>query len=130
MIGTSSETPNTWMWPWANPGYGTLHPAVSAIPSGCAKGREAGIPEFFMEFSSLESVTGHDMRPGSAVTFLVARLSGVPAIHAAPYNNGATYLAVLDLKLLISVPEALPRLTPVCLQCSGNHRQTISNFGA
>ena len=70
------------------------------------------------------------MRPGSAVAFLAARLSGAPAIYAAPYSNGVAYLAVLDLKLPAPVPEALPRLMSVCLQYSGNHRQTIGNFGA
>ena len=57
MIGTSSEISNTWMWSWANPGYGASHPAVSAILPGCAKGREAGIPEFAVESFSLEGVT-------------------------------------------------------------------------
>lgn len=130
MVGTSSEISNTWMWSWANPGYGTSHPAVSAILPGCAKGREAGIPEFAVESFSLEGVTDYGMRPGSAVAFLAARLSGAPAIYAAPYSNGVAYLAVLDLKLPAPVPEALPRLMSVCLQYSGNHRQTIGNFGA
>ena len=45
MVDTSSEISNTWMWSWANPGYGASHPAVSAILPECAKGRKAGIPE-------------------------------------------------------------------------------------
>ena len=73
MVGTSSEISNTWMWSWANPGYGASHPAVSAILPGCAKGREAGIPEFSVESFSLEGVTDYGMRPGSAVAFLAAR---------------------------------------------------------
>ena len=130
MIGTSSEISNTWMWSWANPGYGASHPAVSAILPGCAKGREAGIPEFAVESFSLEGVTDYGMRPGSAVAFLTARLAGMSAIYAAPYSNGVAYLAVLDLELPAPVPEALPRMMSACLQYSGNHRQTIGNFGA
>ena len=130
MVGTSSEISNTWMWSWANPGYGTSHPAVSAILPGCAKGREAGIPEFSMESFSLEGVTDYGMRPGSAVAFLAARLSGAPAIYAAPYGSGVAYLAIFNLELPAPTPEALPRMMSACLQYSGNHRQTIGNFGA
>ena len=88
VIGTSSEISNTWMWSWANPGYGSSHPAVSAILPGCAKGREAGIPEFTTEMFSLDGVTDYGMRPGSAVAFLAARLAGATAIYAAPYQPG------------------------------------------
>lgn len=130
MIGTSSEISNTWMWSWANPGYGASHPAVTAILPGCAKGREAGIPEFAAESFSLDGVTDYGMRPGSAVAFLAARLSGAPAVYAAPYSNGVAYLAVLNLALPIPSPESLPRMLSACLQYSGNHRQTIGNFGA
>lgn len=130
MVGTSSEISNTWMWSWANPGYGTSHPAVKEILPGCARGREAGIPEFTAESFSLEGVTDYGMRPGSAVAFLTARLSGAPAVYAAPYDNGVAYLAVLDLDLPAPVPEALPRMMSACLEYSGNHRQTIGNFGA
>ena len=94
MIGTSSEISNTWMWSWANPGYGASHPAVSAILPGCAKGREAGIPEFAVESFSLDGVTDYGMRPGSAVAFLAARLSGAPAMYAAPGEDGATRAGV------------------------------------
>ena len=130
MIGTSSEISNTWMWSWANPGYGASHPAVSAILSGCAKGREAGIPEFAAESFSLEGVTDYGMRPGSAVAFLAARLSGAPAIYAAPYGSGVAYLAIFNLELPAPTPEALPRMMSACLEYSRNHRQTIGNFGA
>ena len=130
MVGTSSEISNTWMWSWANPGYGASHPAVSAILPGCAKGREAGIPEFSVESFSLEGVTDYGMRPGSAVAFLAARLSGAPAIYAAPYGSGVAYLAIFNLELPAPTPEALPRMMSACLEYSRNHRQTIGNFGA
>jgi hypothetical protein len=130
MIGTSSEISNTWMWSWANPGYGASHPAVSAILPGCAKGREAGIPEFAVESFSLEGVTDYGMRPGSAVAFLAARLSGAPAMYAAPYGSGVAYLAIFNLELPAPTPETLPRMMSACLEYSRNHRQTIGNFGA
>ena len=44
MVGTSSEISNTWMWSWANPGYGTSHPAVSAILPGVRKGTRGRHP--------------------------------------------------------------------------------------
>ena len=130
MIGTSSEISNTWMWSWANPGYGASHPVVSAILPGCAKGREAGIPEFAAESFSLEGVTDYGMRPGSAVAFLAARLSGAPAIYAAPYGSGIAYLAIFNLELPVPTSETLPRMMSACLEYSRNHRQTIGNFGA
>lgn len=130
IIGTSSEISNTWMWSWANPGYGTAHPAVAQILPGCEKGREAGIPEFTAESFSLDGVTNYGMRPGSAVAFLTARLSGAPAVYAAPYGDGVAYLAVFNLELPTPTAEALPRMMSACLEHSGNHRQTIGNFGA
>ena len=130
VIGTSSEISNTWMWSWANPGYGSSHPAVSAILPGCAKGREAGIPEFTTEMFSLDGVTDYGMRPGSAVAFLAARLAGATAIYAAPYQPGVAYLAILNLALSDPTPVVLPRMMSTCLEYSGNHRQTIGTYGA
>jgi hypothetical protein len=111
VLGSFDTVEGSWLWGWANPGFGTL-PAVAAAETLRAFGAEHGISEFEQELVDLSGFPD----PRYAAEMLafgamgVLRADGYIGVQAN--ETGRLYMVPDDPQVPIAGPDlvALPRL--------------------
>ncbi|MQA97952.1 MAG: hypothetical protein GEV11_26305 [Streptosporangiales bacterium] len=88
LLGTFAHSDRTWLWGWANPGFGWDEPAVAPLRGMYAYGRRQNIPELttgVLDFSSFPE----PLRAAGALAILAAVPLGGCGVHAVEVNDGA-----------------------------------------
>ncbi|HEY3354790.1 MAG TPA: hypothetical protein VGQ83_16165 [Polyangia bacterium] len=89
VLGTESDTSETWRWSWANPG-GIPDQLTLASRRLQALGTEQGIPELAEPVLALCDVTGHEL------ALCATSLLGADAYYRGPHGGGAVYVLIRD----------------------------------
>ncbi|MFF0267753.1 DUF6882 domain-containing protein [Kribbella sp. NPDC004536] len=132
LLGSFSELDGTWLWGWANPGFGPDAPAVA--PTGAIRefGERHGITEFTAESPDLSGFE----QPGQAATMLAitaGTVLGGRGVWSTAINEGRghVYLHVADEQLPEAGfdPIATPRLLVTAVSVfPSDHRQVVRGY--
>ncbi|GAA2829550.1 DUF6882 domain-containing protein [Kribbella solani] len=132
LLGSFSELDHTWLWGWANPGFGPDAPAVAPTLAIREFGDRHGIPEFTAESPDL---SGFPQPAQAAITLAITAGSvlGGRGVWSTAINEGRghVYLHVADEQLPRAGfdPIATPRLLLTAVSVfPGDHRRVVRGY--
>ncbi|WP_371402573.1 hypothetical protein OHA10_32370 [Kribbella sp. NBC_00662] len=137
LLGSFSELDQTWLWGWANPGFGADAPAVAPTLAVREFGRQHGISEFTADSPDL---SGFPQPAQAAITLAITAgaVLGGRGVWSTAINEGRghVYLHVADEQLPLAGFDAIatPRLLMTAVSVfPSDHRQVVrgyfQNFG-
>lgn len=137
LLGSFSELDQTWLWGWANPGFGADAPAVAPTVAIREFGGQHGISEFTTDSPDL---SGFPQPAQAAITLAITAgaVLGGRGVWSTAINEGRghVYLHVADEQLPLAGFDAIatPRLLMTAVSVfPSDHRQVVrgyfQNFG-
>ncbi|HEY3560166.1 MAG TPA: hypothetical protein VGL05_22005 [Kribbella sp.] len=132
LLGSFSELDRTWLWGWANPGFGPQAAAVAATLAIRDFGERHGIAEFTTDSPGL----GGFEQPVQAATMLAitaGTVLGGRGVWSTAINEGQghVYLHVADEQLPLAGFDAIatPRLLMTAVSVfPSDHRQVVRGY--
>jgi hypothetical protein len=132
LLGSFSELEQTWLWGWANPGFGADAPAVAPTLAVREFGAQHGIGEFTADSPDLSGFA----QPGqAAITLAIAAgaVLGGRGVWSTAINEGRgqVYLHVADEQLPLAGFDAIatPRLLMTAVSVfPSDHRQVVRGY--
>ena len=132
LLGSFSELDQTWLWGWANPGFGPDAPAVAPTVAIRQLGGRHGIDEFTA--GSLD-LSGFPQPAQAAITLAIAAgaVLGGRGVWSTAINEGRghVYLHVADEQLPLAEFDAIatPRLLMTAVSVfPSDHRQVVRGY--
>lgn len=132
LLGSFSELDRTWLWGWANPGFGPDAPAVVSTLAIREFGARHGIGEFTAESPDL---SGFEQPAQAAITLAITAGSvlGGRGVWSTAINEGQghVYLHVADEQLPQAGFDAIatPRLLMTAISVfPADHRQVVRGY--
>ncbi|MEU8226709.1 DUF6882 domain-containing protein [Kribbella sp. NPDC048915] len=132
LLGSFSELDGTWLWGWANPGFGPAAPAVVPTLAIREFGQRHGIDEFVTDSPDL---SGFEQPQQAAITLAIAAGSvlGGRGVWSTAINEGRghVYLHVADEQLPQAGFDAIatPRLLRTAISVfPADHRQVVRGY--
>jgi len=132
LLGSFSELDRTWLWGWANPGFGPDAPAVAPTLAIREFGERHGIAEFTTDSPDLG---GFEQPAQAAITLAIAAGSvlGGRGVWSTAINEGRghVYLHVADEQLPRADFDAIatPRLLMTAVSVfPADHRQVVRGY--
>jgi len=132
LLGSFSELDRTWLWGWANPGFGPDAPAVAPTLAIREFGERHGIAEFTTDSPDLG---GFEQPAQAAITLAIAAGSGRGGrgVWSTAINEGRghVYLHVADEQLPRADFDAIatPRLLMTAVSVfPADHRQVVRGY--
>ncbi|GAA1584640.1 hypothetical protein GCM10009804_46190 [Kribbella hippodromi] len=132
LLGSFSELDHTWLWGWANPGFGRDAPAVAPTLAIREFGERHGIEEFTTESPDL---SGFPQPAQAAITLAITAGSvlGGRGVWSTAINEGRghVYLHVADEQLPRAGfdPIATPRLLLTAVSVfPADHRRVVRGY--
>ncbi|MGW5194952.1 DUF6882 domain-containing protein [Kribbella sp. NPDC004138] len=132
LLGSFSELDRTWLWGWANPGFGPDAPAVAPTLAIREFGERHGISEFTTDSPDLG---GFEQPAQAAITLAIAAGSvlGGRGVWSTAINEGRghVYLHVADEQLPRADFDAIatPRLLMTAVSVfPADHRQVVRGY--
>ena len=132
LLGSFSELDRTWLWGWANPGFGPDTPAVAPTLAIREFGERHGIAEFTTDSPDLG---GFEQPAQAAITLAIAAGSvlGGRGVWSTAINEGRghVYLHVADEQLPRADFDAIatPRLLMTAVSVfPADHRQVVRGY--
>ncbi|MEU4191575.1 DUF6882 domain-containing protein [Kribbella sp. NPDC026611] len=132
LLGSLSHLDNTWLWGWANPGFGPDFPAVAATLPIRDFGNQHGITEFTSDSPDLN---GFPDPAQAAITLAITAgwVLGGRGVWSTAINEGRghVYLYVADEQLPRATfdPFATPRLLMTAVSVFPvDHRQVVRGY--
>ncbi|MEV6266671.1 DUF6882 domain-containing protein [Kribbella sp. NPDC051936] len=132
LLGSFSELDRTWLWGWANPGFGPDAPAVAPTLAIREFGERHGISEFTTDSPDLG---GFEQPAQAAITLAIAAGSvlGGRGVWSTAINEGRghVYLHVADEQLPRADFDAIatPRLLMTAVSVfPADHRQIVRGY--
>ncbi|TDW22151.1 DUF6882 domain-containing protein [Kribbella kalugense] len=132
LLGSFSELDHTWLWGWANPGFGPDAPAVASTLPVREFGEQHGIGEFTADAPDL---SGFPQPTQAAITLAITAGSvlGGRGVWSTAINEGRghVYLHVADEQLPRAAfdPIATPRLLVTAVSVfPSDHRQVVRGY--
>lgn len=112
LLGSYAAEENTWLWGWANPQFGTAHPAVLPTLAIRELGERLSIPEFTTPEIDLSWYRGPAGHGGELVAVVAGGVLGGGGYIGAGYDGGSAYLHVDDPQVPRAGwdPVTVPRL--------------------
>ena len=113
LLGSLSHLDNTWLWGWANPGFGPEAPAVASTLAIRDFGGQHDIAEFITESPDLNGFP-QPAQAGATLAITAATVLGGRGVWSTSINDGQghVYLHVADEQLPLGGfdPFVTPRL--------------------
>ena len=132
LLGSFAHDDSTWLWGWANPGFGPDAPAVAPTLPIRDFGDQHGITEFTTDNPDL---SGFPQPAQAAVTLAITAGSvlGGRGVWSTPINEGRgdVYLHVADERLPLAGLDAFatPRLLMTAISVfPADHRQVVRGY--
>ncbi|WP_329000001.1 hypothetical protein OHA18_36890 [Kribbella sp. NBC_00709] len=137
LLGSFSELDQTWLWGWANPGFGPDAPAVAPTVAVREFGGQHGIAEFIADSPDLSGFP-EPAQAAIKLAITAGAVLGGRGVWSTAINEGRghVYLHVADEQLPLAGfdPIATPRLLMTAVSVfPSDHRQVVrgyfQNFG-
>ncbi|WP_350275903.1 DUF6882 domain-containing protein [Kribbella sp. HUAS MG21] len=132
LLGSFSELDRTWLWGWANPGFGAEAPAVAPTLAIREFGERHGIPEFTSDSPDL---SGFEQPAQAAIMLAITAgtVLGGRGVWSTAINEGRghVYLHVADEQLPRAGFDAVatPRLLINAISVfPSDHRQVVRGY--
>ncbi|MFF0342897.1 DUF6882 domain-containing protein [Kribbella sp. NPDC004875] len=132
LLGSFSELDHTWLWGWANPGFGAEAPAVAPTAAIRAFGEQHRIAEFTTDSPDL---SGFPQPEQAAITLAITAgaVLGGRGVWSTAINEGRghVYLHVADEQLPRAGfdPFATPRLLMTAVSVfPADHRRVVRGY--
>jgi hypothetical protein len=132
LLGSFSELDGTWLWGWANPGFGPDAPAVAPTSAIREFGQRHGITEFTAESPDL---SGFEQPDQAAIMLAITAgtVLGGRGVWSTAINEGRghVYLHVADEQLPEAGFDAIatPRLLLTAVSgFPSDHRQVVRGY--
>jgi len=93
ILGTESQSSDTWLWAWANEGSGIRENFLRIAHQFQELGNTPGIPEFVKGQLPLDEVDGHQ------IGTLASGINGRGGYYRCPYDDGAMFVYLPDVVL-------------------------------
>ncbi|NUS00631.1 MAG: hypothetical protein HOV67_35860 [Kribbellaceae bacterium] len=132
LLGSFSEVDRTWLWGWANPGFGPGAPAVAPTSAIREFGARHGITEFTSESPDLSGFAEPD-QAAIMLAITAGTVLGGRGVWSTAINEGRghVYLHVADEQLPEAGfdPIATPRLLLTAVGVfPSDHRQVVRGY--
>ena len=102
VLGSEDDRVGTWLWAWANEGWGLAPGLMEAAHRAQELGGELDVPELIEGSFPLD-----DLRNGDGVALVCLGLLDLPAYYSGPAGDGRVLFVVHHPDLVLPAPEAL-----------------------
>lgn len=127
LLGTESESSNTWLWAWANTESNIPDHLLVASLSLKDYGEQHGIPELTQSELPLDQIDGHTL------ALLASGLCDANAYYRCPYDGGALFVLIMDENFPKDPTPPLQRIASVFPQAIASldipdHRLALTGY--